>query len=786
MQIGDIVNFVDCEWCVTDTDGAHRTLRRLAPGAPSTCIALDTQLVLAEDWRSSLQPGDVVDFWYKGNWIQAHLITRRISNVFTLQPVFTHSTIEVGDPLVRRSDYANTDLDTPLQQWVVSTDPLRYRCADARGQRHVIEKTVGSLVLTTKHVYLPRAEVTLRPAVVHDYYRLGSVPFCHGTHFRDNDSILGTMTHTPRVAHDIACCAKYTRVYDWQPHYGELNDMVLTASLNGDEERVKELISIAGHVELFFRALWFEHSYAATSYIRCQFHDDHVELYAHKHVNLSHRQMLLFVAPIMERLCVEKPRVPIQWTSTSTSASASTSTGRLTAWQNIAVERMLTMEHTPIGLSLAVKDTRGALLFHPHVGVRTRRHGHRGGVLAAAVGLGKTWMMLQTMRHNPVHTLVVLSSVDDLHHWIRVARCLAVPFTLWHGAHKDATGMNVFTTSATLCRSQAAGDFKRVVLDNGHMVRHNSRTMQSIPQAPVRWYLSAEPNRRGYCTFLGLTEHSLSGVPRAFLRSLYRTAVLRVSASAVLLQRRPVLRSTAAFQPPACYHIVGRRIRSKQKLQSVLKYMPKLVPPELLHQHVPVETNTLAHIAEVCHVTKKLLDDQVEDKCPVCLQAFAAATTAVSTCGHMYCSGCLQQLKDRNINCAMCRSPVDVTYLVGKPDATLLTINNKKYKPTDATPGDMLTRLLALDNTHTVFCTSSSVVAKHLVTRVQGAVLTHQQCKQVDWGTHVQPHTLVLLDRLEESEKSNIVDRIRALGCTLPVLNVVQMHMGSGFESVSV
>jgi hypothetical protein len=799
MHIGDIVKFVDCEWCVTDANGARRTLQRLAPGAPSTCIALDTQLVLVEDWRSSLQPGDVVDFWYKGNWIQAHVIgTAPSHSGITLQPVFTHSTITVGENLVRRSDYANVDanadLVTPLQQWVVSTDPLRHRCAEAHGQKHVVEKYVGDFVRTTQHVYLPRSEVTLLPKVPDEYYRLGCIPFRHDTHFSDNDSILGTMSHISRVAHDIACCAKYTRVYNWQPKYGDLNDMVLSASLNGDEERVRELISIVGHTELFFRGLWFEHSYAAASYIRCQFHDDHVELFAHKHVNISHRQMLLFVAPIMERLCTGKPRVLIQWTSASTSTSTSASTsassastsasaGRLTAWQNIAVERMLTMEHTPTVLSLAVKGT--SLLFHPHNGVHTQRRGcrgHRGGVLAAAVGLGKTWMMLQTMRHNPVHTLVVLSSVDDLHHWIRVARCLAVPFTLWHGAHKDATGMNVFTTSATLCRSPDVADFnpfKRVVLDNGHMVRHNSRTMQSIPRAPIRWYLSAEPNRRGYCAFLGLTKHSLSGVPRAFLRSLYHTAVLRVSASAVPLQRRPVQRSTVTFQPPACYHIVGRRIRSKQKLQklqSVIQYMPKLVPPELLHQHVPVETNTLAHIAEVCHVTKKLLDDQAEDKCPVCLQAFTA-TIAVSTCGHMYCSGCIQQLKDRNINCAMCRSPVDVTYIVGKPDATLLTIGNKKYKPTDATPGDMLNCLLTLDDTHTVFCTSSSVVAKHLVTHVQGTVLTHQQCKQVDWGTRVQPRTLVLLDRLEESEKSNIVDRIRTLSNMLPVLNVVQMYM---------
>ena len=781
MQIGDIVNFVDCEWCVTDTNGARRTLRRVAPGAPSTCIALVTQLELAEDWRSSLQPGDIVDFWYKGNWIQAHVLGTAHSGI-TLQPVFTHSTIVVGDYLVRRSDYANADLVTPLQQWEIHTDPLRHRRAEAHGQKHVVEKCVGDLVRTTKHVYLPRSAVTLLSKVPDEYYRLGCIPFRHDTHFCDNDSILGTMPHTPILAHDISCCAKYTRVYDWQPRYGDLNEMVLTASLNSDEVRVRELLSVVGYNELFFRALWFEHSYAATSYIRCQFHLNHVELFAHKHVTISQRQMLLFVAPIMERLCVEKPRVPIQWTGDSRSSGLSGLSG-LTAWQGIAVERMLTMEHTPLGLSLVVKDT--PLVFHPHLGVhrihRRRGGGLRGGVLAAAVGLGKTWMMLQTMRHKPVHTLVVVSSVDDLHHWMRVAGCLAVPFTLWHGAHKDASGMNVFTTTATICRSQP-GDFERVVLDNGHMVRHDSRTMQNIPQAPVRWYLSADPNRRGYCAFLGLTKHSLSGVPRAFLRSLYRSAVLRVSAKPHELQRPAVQRSTVAFQPPECYHTVSRTNRKlNMRMKSVLLYMPALLSPELLHQHVPVETNTLAHIAEVCKVPKQLLDDQAEDKCPVCLQAFADTNivTAVSTCGHMYCSSCLQELKDRNIKCAMCRSDVNVTYLVGKPDTTLLTINDKKYKPTNATPGNMLTCLLTLDNTHnthTVFCTSSSVVAKHLVTQVQGTVLTHQQCKQVDWGARVTPTTLVLLDELGERDTSNIVDRIRARN-TLPVLNVVQMHM---------
>ena len=62
-----------------------------------------------------------------------------------------------------------------------------------------------------------------------------------------------------------------------------------------------------------------------------------------------------------------------------------------------------------------------------------------------------------------------------------------------------------------------------------------------------------------------------------------------------------------------------------------------------------LEQNYLRHTAEAAAA-------EAEPECPVCLSVIATDNLTITKCGHKYCNGCMDKMKQRNMNnCALCR-----------------------------------------------------------------------------------------------------------------------------------
>jgi hypothetical protein len=78
---------------------------------------------------------------------------------------------------------------------------------------------------------------------------------------------------------------------------------------------------------------------------------------------------------------------------------------------------------------------------------------------------------------------------------------------------------------------------------------------------------------------------------------------------------------------------------------------------DIIHYHT-LERVVENEIPE--HLINELKEDmaklQKKIECPICLEVITPEDLAVSKCGHKYCKGCLETLKEQdNPKCALCR-----------------------------------------------------------------------------------------------------------------------------------
>jgi hypothetical protein len=73
--------------------------------------------------------------------------------------------------------------------------------------------------------------------------------------------------------------------------------------------------------------------------------------------------------------------------------------------------------------------------------------------------------------------------------------------------------------------------------------------------------------------------------------------------------------------------------------------------------------NTIIRYEKLCEVPEHIKLELIEMinelkkeiECPVCLSIIPTDNLAISRCGHKYCKGCIDTMKERNLNCAICR-----------------------------------------------------------------------------------------------------------------------------------
>lgn len=705
--LGDVVEWRGNECVVTQLEPLR--VRQTSPGLHREFHVV--HVLPLDDWRARLRVNDDVEYYFEGYWLHSHVHS---VNPLVVQPTFTRVLVPVYPHQIRR-----TARSIPHRFVITSDTYNRLDQVLCDGEWYVVDKCTSLYVLAMEGCYLPRASIV--GCLRHEKRRLrvGTMPFVHGTEFSDSLSILES------VPGEFRACWRQARQCLWRRRVTDLDEMVVSAMDNFDTTRVLSLTHAADFPGVYEMANWFEWRWNSVPYLEFEFTKTDCTVYWSGCSPLPPHKMVCFVKPVVGRLFDSVPvPVPVLLPVPET----------LMPWQVPCVKSMSAFEE--VSVCEAFCDRVDGLLFSHYAGFVLRELPDvRGGVLCADHGLGKTWMLYELFLHNPVRTLCVVP-LCVLSHWVSVGARMGVDVSVWHGPAKSSAGAFVLTTCRTMLRNPVEG-FDRLILDEAQQVRCASSSMNALcdMDVSIRWYVSTKPRFKDCCTFLRVFPFTAEYLHEVDHEIPHAVGLTHHCA----LEVRPVCVKVRA---PACWSEVSLSASDA----NVLRYDPSLLAPELLHEEILVTSDTLANIN--ARVGRPV---DLESNCPVCMES--VFEPVVTQCGHVYCSDCANKLTELKSNCPLCRADLFPLTAVSSKPSDVFFINGRTYSRRDLSPGDLKTKLYALDRPGTTFVTRSPVIRRDLKV---GDVRLVRDCV----GIRLECDTLVFVDTVSPSERQQVLDRL--------------------------
>lgn len=696
-NVGDIVDWRGAECVVTSVDPLR--VHHTCPGLNRDHEVRTVRPL--DDWRARLQPNDNVKYYFEGFWIHCHV---HHVNPLILQPTFTRVLVDALPHEIRRTSVEIGHRfklnDGPYGR----LDQVLYK-----GEWYVVDKCTSLYVLSIDGHYLPLGEIAGSIPIVYPKIKIGSIECVHGTEFRDSVSILES------IVSPLRNCWRHARQFLWRRYVPDLDDMVSSAIDHFDDDRVNSLTFVSAYMDVYEMSKWFEWRYCSLPYLKFDFNHSTVDIFWSGCCPISPYLMREFVKPVLEPLFVSKVSyIPVESTSQC-----------LLDWQVPCVDKMCFFE--TVNVSNAFCDDVGLdeIVFSHYIGFLMNKLPEvYGGVLCADGGLGKTWMMLELFRRNPMRTLCVvpLCLID---HWSSICDQMGIGVSVWHGDRKECSESFVITTCRTLLRGALSDEkFDRLILDEAHLVKVSSASMKHLCSMSVqtRWYVSATPDFKGSCTFLHVFpfcadyEYDVGEIPHAV--SLTRDVM-------------PLLEfSEVNVETPQCWS----EVKLTPSDMNILRYDSGMLPPEKLYDEILFGQDTLSNIEGR---VERSIDISVN--CPICLEV--VQTPTITQCGHVFCKDCSLKMLDLGSNCAMCRGNLSPLLEVSDKPSQMLIINGKMYGGRDLSPGNMKLKLLALNSDRTIFITRSAKIYNDMQKYVQSVMLL-RDCI----GIHLDCDVLVFVD----------------------------------------
>ena len=722
-SVGDVVEWRNGEYTIVSLDPVK--LRATCPGYFRDFTCRCSEMRVADDWRASLKPNDEVEYYFENFWIHSHVheVTPR---GIMLQPTFTR-TLLLSEPHRIRRARASIPVRFERPEHPVYS---RFDQILVDGEWFVVDKCLALFVLTVDRHYIAYSRIAGRMSNPHSRLHIGSVPFEKECEFDDTLSIMD-------CTRKFRNCYRYAQHHLWRrPSAYNLDDMVSQAVDHGDTAGVQNLMACADYARTYEMACWFEWRWSAIPYLQFVFSKDKVDVYWTRCTPLSSSVMLRYVTPILAvffkpvTLCLEPP----------------VESPQLRDWQSEAVDQMCANEavNTCSAFCDTVDTSSGPVMFSHYGGFLQRPLPYRyGGVLTAAAGLGKTWMVLDLVRRTGSKTLVVVP-LRLLPHWSSVCRQMDVTHSVWHGQKKDDSGTVVLSTTRTLSRSVPPCDFDRLVLDEAQLVKAKSTAMRLLCNLDIaiRWYVSSQPRFKEVCMFLHVYPFCAGYQPEVDAAEIPCEVFVHTVVPLEVTDERYTMRY------PAC---AAQLVLCPSDI-NVCRYDPRLLDPEKLHERVSVHRSTLENV-------QSRLSHKIDiSKCPVCLDQIVKAM--VTSCGHAVCADCGDKLVQLGSNCPMCRADMYPLTLVSESTEQTITINDRIYRERDTTPGNMQSVLEECAQGDTVYVTRSTVLQKALEGKGLGRILLFRDCV----GIRLQCDTIVLVDQnFTPAQRKQIVDRVRGI-----------------------
>jgi SNF2 family DNA or RNA helicase len=332
-----------------------------------------------------------------------------------------------------------------------------------------------------------------------------------------------------------------------------------------------------------------------------------------------------------------------------------------------------------------------------------------GGILAHAMGLGKTITMLSLMRLQGVESTIVVCPKSVLTQWrdeaLRILRLPVDCIVLYHGTNRAALldgssahcrlVLTTFDIVRLDCKSGNsplhAAHWDRIVLDEAHRICEQSsktaRTIRSL-RARNRWCVTGTPFKNGVTDLVALSKfllvppycnsmwwrchsqnrHKLQEWRNAFLNIMDKRVLTLPSIDDKLLktERTPaeeVVRKTLHHATPVAPTVSSARAEELEEARAATgtqgeHELLKIMRLRQAANHPLLLANTLPAMS-------RLLTLGVSDSgCNACASAFDTESCTSLSCGHKLCSSCAVDV----LMCPCCiAAHMHVSHVDGQP-----------------------------------------------------------------------------------------------------------------------
>ena len=612
------------EWIVKDKKKKKYQLVRRQVVVGHTIWAPKEKIKLADQtWRSELRTGDPINLFIGGIWTSASVL-RREGSTLCIQPCFNNFTIRLNQNSGKISKMQPHNY--PLWKEDVVSHVFfneNLRVERGKGLMFPWEYGKGITVIGPQRKHL----LTLKFAP----YNTQSFPLEMYNDISTEEILWDICTRPqdhPRTVVDIAnqYCAERQSLYPLLPQ-SSIEHFIDKALAQNDNRRVAELLSVGNKVGLFSTNEW-----AVFNHLSCPYIDVEIRF-------TTHLEMDLFWSGVHMQKLTEKISTILTKISRPIPYKPELIEIDHSPEMQYALSRMLGMEREPLQALHLRKVNNHHLTSYD--GFCKPALNKFGGIINM-YGLDYISLVTNLVERSPLKTLVIVEP-DSIHMWSA--------FSIWYGRDRE-DGNIIVTTRNTFIRCWTAfPSVRRLIcfaLPSANTVFEN--TLKTF-SCKIRWAVCTSSNEdKGW----NLLQERPNDLARIFLN---KQQMEDLGVLFPIISKRKVICD--------CDHksykdiIINTQWMSRNKTSNyIAKFLlhPELVPSHIRGEKLSSFEATLDCIAQKVNLKKEVLKNRTEEKCAVCLETIS--NPIVTSCGHVFCEACAEELDTRNINCPMCRSNV--------------------------------------------------------------------------------------------------------------------------------
>lgn len=622
----DFVTYMQKEWVVVGKSKKHVQIIRRQVGEGTKIKVRKSKVKIADQtWRTTLKSGDPIQYFLSGCWVPARVLKKTRDQV-DLQPSLSNYTITDN---VHSSKIDKMNHDFPM--WEAT-----HVCEVIYNGMIRLQRAPGLLYpweYTDTAVEIPSSERVYVRQVTYDRFDTKSYP-CSMFNTLDTEQIAWDLfqNRPDNIPEQL-----YMLISQYITHRGSKYNICTNSSVesyasfaleHGDEDRLRELLSVGRYHKLYKRVEWL---------IAKRYYEPVFDL------NITYEDGKVVVDIFktgFNDTSISGIRNLFQQLSTPFSYSPEKYEVHSTPEMSYILSRMLGMEESCVQ-NIHFRSM-GDHIVSKYEGFLPKIRLSYGGVVYV-YGLRVVQLVTELMSLSPWKTLVI-TDPSNMGMWKDQSQ--------YFGRRKE-DDLLVVTTKNTYIRNFCdLNRFDRIIC-LCHISPFTVFDKQlRAAKAKIRWTIA-----KNMCDLENAWE--VHGFPYRDERG--EIVLTKKDQQDMGVVFPTITKSLISCDGSPLNHIYEntKNMNYIKREELITQFMlhPSLVPEHLTGEKLNMYEGTVGAIAKRLDIKEEQIQEHASDKCAVCLETMDDPT--VTSCGHVFCAECTRQLQDRGINCPMCRSRVN-------------------------------------------------------------------------------------------------------------------------------